>query len=71
MAMGMSLAEAEAYTQPIRAANPREAIMMIMRDSKFIKLFYPSTSSGAGDLIESYLDDYRDQVLTEVKRGEA
>lgn len=55
--------ELHVYVERIRTASPADALMIIMRDSDFVRAFFPSTSSGAGDMIVGYLDAFAISVL--------
>lgn len=47
------------YIEFVRMQSAEDAISLMMRESRFVAFFFPPYSSGAGDMIESWLEEMK------------
>lgn len=49
----------EDYANYITGLSPEDAIMLMLRESRFVSCFFPAYTSGAGDLIGDWMNALR------------
>lgn len=55
----------EEYVELVRMQpTAREAITLALRESRFVSYWFPPYSSGAGDMIESWMEELKTELTT-------